>query len=224
MPLYDPLSEMGGAPISHGIYKADPFRKNECPFSPTCPIKQGVNCRVSRVVYQIECKLCQNKGNFGEGAGGEREGVESGLSLCLYRGQSGCSLHKRGLEHVDSIKRGSDQSGISYHMIHYHPGVPKEEAARSIVISPLATRERNMERGLLEALMIAEVEENPMVQTANRRGEWGRVKLRRIGVVERDSQNMNGGARGLGGANEASQRHADGTQGLQSGARGLGRA
>ena len=124
-------------------------------------------------------------------------GGASNPNLSLYRGQSGCSLHKRGLEHVDSIRRGNDQSGIAHHMVHSHPGVPRDEAARSIVISTLACRQRNMERGLLEAIYIAEAEETPGIDPANRRGEWGRTTLRRVGVVERGNPEATGGYRSL---------------------------
>ena len=41
-----------------------------------------------------------------------------------------------------------------------------------------------MERGVLEALQIEEVEENPRIEVCNSKAEWGRANLRRLTVAE----------------------------------------
>ena len=76
--------------------------------------------------------------------------------------------------------RGQDSSGIAAHFSLDHPGVDQRQAVNYISMRVMATRSKNMQRGLLEAIYIEEAEMDPSLTTANRKGEWGRSTLRRL--------------------------------------------
>ena len=85
---------------------------------------------------------------------------------------------------MNSIGRGGE-SGIAQHLAEKHPNVSVGEAKGNIKMKILARSNRNMERCILEALLIEKAEQSSSIISANRRGEWGRHVVRRLGVQER---------------------------------------
>ena len=120
----------------------------------------------------------------GDGLGGMEGSVFNPLTPTVYRGQTGCSGHKRCREQIDVIRRGSDSSGMAQHLHQHHPGevANADDHASLIAMKILDVRSKNLERGILEALRIEEAESCNSINTCNRRTEWGRVPLGRLTV------------------------------------------
>ena len=112
-----------------------------------------------------------------EGSGGGAAIIPS-----HYRGHSGCSLHKRTLEHLRSIRRGDSTSAMAAHFRAIHPGI--QPAERVVTAKILGQRELIMERAISEAVFIEELESTAGVRTLNRKTEWGRQGLRRLAITE----------------------------------------
>ena len=79
--------------------------------------------------------------------------------IAVYRGQSGHSSHKRCLEHMDSIRRGDNSSGMGAHMSEAHPGIDLADPKEVIEMTIIDHRAKNMERGIAEAILIGKTEE-----------------------------------------------------------------
>ena len=57
------------------------------------------------------------------------------------------------------------------------PGLPN-----IVEMRVMQHRPKNLERGIAEAILIEEVEEDDRYTSANRKSEWGRAPLRRLTV------------------------------------------
>ena len=106
-----------------------------------------------------------------------------GERACTYRGQTGRPLHASGLEHLRAVQRGDQSSALTAHYFSKHPGLDPED--RLLEVKILDTRALNMERGIMESLLINQMEENSNVQSANRRTEWARVGIRQLSIADR---------------------------------------
>ena len=101
---------------------------------------------------------------------------------CHYRGQTGCSIHKRNLEHLGAIRRGDTSHGLASHFLSIHPGVAPED--RLVEARIKDNRALNMDRGVMEALRIKEIEDNLGILVANKKSKWGRLGLKRVTITD----------------------------------------
>ena len=53
------IVEVGGEPISKGLFKADPFKGKGCPFPAKCAVNEKGGCNRQRVIYELKCLLCE---------------------------------------------------------------------------------------------------------------------------------------------------------------------
>ena len=144
--------ELGGDVLTKGLFKGDPFRKSGCPFDRTCGIDKKGNCMQQKAIYELRCKICME---IKEEA--ERNGNRGEIIIATYRGQSGCSCHKRCLEHMDAIRRGDGSSGMAQHIREAHTGI--DMTRQDLVeMSIIQHRPKNMERGIAEAVLIEQSE------------------------------------------------------------------
>ena len=124
---------------------------------------------MSRVTYEIECLIC-------------KEAENNGIQRAVYRGQTGCTLHKRLLEHEDDLRRGHANYGISKHFQNDHPDI--DPMGNGLIKAKvLSCKVFNMERCIDEALHIEQIELENNVAVLNSKAEWGRNKLRRLIVL-----------------------------------------
>ena len=148
--------ERGGDKISKGLYRADPFGEKFSPFNRKCPANGHANCTLNRVVYEIECLLCKN----------DHLDDNAEVKRAIYRGQTGCSLHKRLIEHEDDLKRGQAQYGISKHFKITHPTIDTNHGGL-VMAKVVGHRVFNMERCIEEALCIEQIEMDAGVEVLN---------------------------------------------------------
>ena len=167
------IVEMGGNKVSLGLFKANPFNILQCPFPELCLADSKTDCTKSRVTYELTCKVCE----------GEEDGVSLGLARSAYRGNTGHTLHKRLLEHSADLRRGASSNGMAKHFLMAHPEVDRAQAGL-FSAKVLGVRQLNMDRGILEALQIEELERETGTNILNSKSEWGRRTLRRITVAE----------------------------------------
>ena len=83
---------------------------------------------------------------------------------------------------MDGIRRGDSTSGMGVHIRQEHPEVDVSHPESLIEMSIIDQRPKNMERGIAEAVLIDKVEKDSRYTTTNRKAEWGRAPIRRIGV------------------------------------------
>ena len=158
--------EVGGDRLSKGLFRADPFKKKGCPFDKTCAISKKQTCTQNKAIYQLKCLLCTEE---------NREAV------AVYRGQSGCSIHKRCIEHIEAIRRGDAASGMGCHIREAHPEA--DLTGNSFIeLTLVQQRDKNLERGIAEAVLIEEIEKDDKCITTNKKAEWGRAPLRRLTI------------------------------------------
>ena len=100
----------------------------------------------------------------------------------VYRGNTGCSAHKRIREHLDAVRRGTDSSGIANHILQQHPEADTTQPELLISARVMDRRDKNMERGILESIRIEEGEQDPKISVCNRRSEWARTALTRVQI------------------------------------------
>ena len=134
---------------------------------------------LTRVTYELVCNLCprDDDSNVVVPEGDGRSAV--------YRGQTAHTLHKRLREHIGEVRRGSSTNGMAKHIMASHPDADRATGSQLLFTGRIIGHKRlNMERGVLEALQIEEVEENPRIEVCNSKAEWGRASLRRLTVAD----------------------------------------
>ena len=113
------LVEMGGKPITAGLSKSVNFRGQQgCVFSPKCNIDPEKDCRISRLVYEVECIQCTEDPNT--------------TKRSLYLGTSGHLLHKRQMEHIGDLRRQQDSNALQKHQQQMHPNTPANFRSRVV--------------------------------------------------------------------------------------------
>ena len=123
--------EATGVPVHCGV-KQNPFLTNKCEYNQKCMSTDRTNCCRANVVYRVECELCKEQG-----------------TKSLYTGTTGCTLHKRMIEHNAAIGRNDQKNALAKHMLASHQG---EEAKFSTTI--LDQQKYNMQRYIAESLHI----------------------------------------------------------------------
>ena len=157
--------EMGGTPISLLFPNKDNFGGNSgCHFRTKCYIDESQDCRISKAVYRIECKTCENRGG----------------PPYIYIGTTGFTMHKRNLEHAQNVKSKSTSNALAKHMALHHA---QDEA--NLVTTCLAGGIKfNLNRFILEAIEIEEVKTTPGVHIMNSRSDGGGRGLPRINIIQ----------------------------------------
>ena len=96
----------------------------------------------------------------------------------VYIGTSGHSTHKRNLEHLDDLRRGSMKSAITKHHQQKHRG-EDPEFVTTVVKGGVRF---NLDRFITEAIEIKTHNFTPGVRVLNSRSEWGHRGLPRLVV------------------------------------------
>ena len=159
--------EMGGISILRGIFKTQKFTgEGSCHMgAKTCNVEPTHDCRQSRVVYKATCLICQRQGR-----------------ISLYFGTTGCTLHKRTLEHQEETMRKSTKNAQSKHHWGERP-TEDPEFETTIVEYP---HRFNLERYISESIQIEGAKLDPSVNLVNQRSEWGHTGVVRLGALPPD--------------------------------------
>ena len=128
-----------------------------------CSIAEDDNCRVSRGIYKISCKKCEDNPN---------------TNNMVYIGTSGHSVHKRNLEHLDDLRRKSMRSAITKHHLQNHRG-EDPEFVTTVVKGGVRF---NLDRFITEAIEIETHNFTPGIRVLNSKSEWGHRGLPRLVV------------------------------------------
>ena len=163
--------ELGGTSVQAGLRKGDPFRKmgDPCPFPQMCLADGKTNCESQRVVYRLQCEVCEEQGKH-----------------TAYLGTTGHSFHKRTAEHLYDLTHGVLRNPLTRHFRNEHPDVVVGEG-RGLVAGRVVGEgsiKYNLDRFLREALEIEEATEDRGTEMLNGRGEWGRVTLTRLAISQ----------------------------------------
>ena len=153
--------EAAGIPVTSGV-KKDPFIINECNYIEKCDSDQNTDCSKSNVVYRVTCMLCKEND------------IKS-----VYTGTTGCSLHKRLIEHSNAVNNQDSKNAMYKHMSGKHPGA---EPKFSTMV--LDRQKFNMQRYISESLYIESSTKEEGTLVMNSKSEWGRQKLTRIKIVD----------------------------------------
>ena len=153
--------ERAGQSILAGLRKADPVLGTGCQWQErVCPVEDGKSCWTSRVVYALQCTACSSK----------------------YVGTTGLTLHARGLQHLEALVGGNMEYPMTRHYSQAHPEVqPGRESLKIKAITGHIPDNARRYIGEAIAIQMAKDEGEPLL---NSRGEWGRVRLRRLAVTE----------------------------------------
>ena len=158
--------EMGGLPVSLTFpMKEFLTGTTGCQFDEKCLINEDQDCRITRAVYRIICKTCE-----------DRDG-----SKYVYLGTTGFSVHKRMMEHSYSARTKKVSNALGKHSALHHVGENAVEFVSEILQGGM---KYNLERFILEAIEIEEGRNNPVYSIMNSRSEWGGRGLPRIQVVQ----------------------------------------
>ena len=159
--------EMGGKSVTDGLSKSVNFRGQKgCVFIPKCNVDSEKDCRVSRLVYEVECNRCTS---------------DPTAKKALYTGTSGHVLHKRQLEHMGEIRRGQQSNALFKHQEQMHPGLEPDFTSRPVK----GNIKYNLDRFILEAHRIEQNSRDGTLTVMNSRSEWGNRGLPRLAINHR---------------------------------------
>ena len=128
--------EMGGLPISLTFpMKEYQTGTTGCQYGEKCLINPDQDCRITRAIYRIICKTCD-----------ERDG-----SKYVYLGTTGFSIHKRMLEHAYSARTKNVKNALGKHSSLHHEGENTVEFVSEIVQGGI---KYNLERFILKQLKL----------------------------------------------------------------------
>ena len=156
--------ERAGRSITSGLKVADPYAATGCPYASTCPVVEEGRCGTARIVYQLTCSRCK----------------------AAYVGTSGCSLHKRGVEHLEGFRASGARNPMAKHYATEHPEVDRKTDPTPFTSKVVGQggMKSYLERYLTEAVTIKHTQEGEVLKMLNSRGEWGRAKLKRLTAQE----------------------------------------
>ena len=154
---------MGGHLITSGLAKSEQFGgPGSCQMSRTnkCNVDVDMDCRTTRAVYRAECQRCV-----------EEQCVQQGV----YIGTTGCTVHKRTLEHQNQSKKMTNNPQSKHHWTAHPNSAPK--FTTKIVKAGL---KYNMDRFITESIQIEKAKDNPNWNLLNQKSEWGNSGLVRL--------------------------------------------
>ena len=174
------LVERPGTQISRILCQRNPWAGDDC-GRPDCLVcgdgeEGGGDCRRRNITYINTCITCLNRRKAGVPGGGAETGVGSGVAR--YIGESGRSGYERGLEHMEGLRKGQEDSHMFKHKLMEHPD---EEVNFRMKI--LKKHKSAFERQVTEAVLI-EMEDNGLL--LNSKGGFNRCVLPRLQVVMGD--------------------------------------
>ena len=156
------MAEATGRSILAGLRAPDPLRQPGCPHTVPCLITPEQSCGAARVIYKVACSLCP----------------------AYYLGTTGHSCHKRSLEHQEALRTSNTKNAMAKHFASKHPEwQPGDQAPFMFHMVKGPNIQGNLQRYLGEAMQIREHARNG-ADLLNSKGEWGRINLKRLAVVE----------------------------------------
>ena len=157
--------ETAGLPVTSGLSVGDPFRSKICPFKDKCLAAEGQDCTTSRLVYKVNCKLCE----------------QENTTKSQYFGTSGHNLHKRMGEHIACIRNNKVSSALAKHRMKDHPNSDPENPELIYETSVVAGNiVHNVTRFIKESLVIDKHKNDPNINLLNSHSEWGNIGVRRL--------------------------------------------
>ena len=159
------IVELAGKTISTGLSVPDPFKSNDCPFPKKCQAGCDVDCTQGKIVYQVDCKKCQEQGVHSE-----------------YYGTSGHNLHKRMGEHFDCVRnKNFEGSALAKHVKFTHPDLLNNDPNTVYDAKILSSNFRhNVTRYVTESLQINQANNDTNISLMNGKNEWGNKRVRRL--------------------------------------------
>ena len=107
-----------------------------------------------------------------------------GSQVCAYVGTSGHTVHKRAVEHAQSVWRRDGKSALSKHHKYKHPEVTFDTPSDISEMFEASVIKNcfkfNTQRYISESLEIEKVNNDPHTVLLNNRSEWGNNKVRRL--------------------------------------------
>ena len=171
------VTERGGTELSSLLSNKNLWSGQGCGRQKCFPCKQEgerkQECKVRNIVYESECSLCtgeKNEKSTGTEASLRKEGEPH-----MYVGESSRSLQERAGDHFSDARRGVKKG----HMLDHMDRVHKEKITMPPPFSFKVVKscQSALERQVREAVRI---ERRGAV--LNKRGEFNRCKLTRLGV------------------------------------------
>ena len=167
------IVETAGKSVTSGLTRPDPFRSLECAFRDKCFTNDEQDCATSRVVYEIECRLCKSKAD-----------VDNDAGHAVDTETTGHSIHKRLREHTGSLRTGSEKSALDKHRLKDHPHVDNSDP--TIINNMFETKivqgqiKLNTTRYICESLNIDKLNNDPSVKLLNSKSEWNKNRVNRL--------------------------------------------
>ena len=158
------MVELGGNLVTSGLSTCQSFGgQGSCYMGTECFTEKETDCRVTRAVYRSECTTCR----------------QQGLKPSIYVGTTGCTTHKRQIEHHNLISAKNTSNALSKHHWREHPlDAPKFET--TLIKGGLRF---NVDRFICESLEIERSQANPDINTLNQRSEWGHRGIPRLAII-----------------------------------------
>ena len=162
--------ERGGKSLLSGLKKKDPFSKEGCKYGDRqCIVDRKVDCTSTGTCYAITCDLC-GEVELGPPSNTPNNQAHSlppvppsprrqarwvagrrrAAPVAQYTGQSGRSLHSRGVEHRGDIRRGDRSSPLVKHILTKHQDGPEP----TFTMKTLTHHKTNLQRLISEGLQI----------------------------------------------------------------------
>ena len=156
------MVEAASRSVLAGLKCPDPGVVRECPYNKQCYIDSKYNCSGARIIYKLECSLCE----------------------ASYLGTSGHTAHKRCSEHEEALINGNESYAMTRHFKQEHPQWNSNSGLQPFTMSLVKgpNIKGNLQRYLGEALLIWESTKKGD-KVLNARGEWGRACLKRLAIV-----------------------------------------
>ena len=155
------IIEGGGVKLKNLLVKKDPFPTMDCELKKCILCSDGkrvsIPCKSNNVGYKLVCETCHDRG-----------------VLKVYEGETARSARIRGVEHLNSYKKGRNDSALYKHKVNDHKD---EEMAFRMEITqkfrdPLS-RQAN------EAVRISQRKKNELLNSKN---EFNHPPIARISV------------------------------------------
>ena len=165
------IVETAGRSVTAGIAKPDPFKSMECIYRDKCLTNGDQDCSTSKVVYEIECRLCKS----------ETGDAGSDAVRAVYTGTTGHSIHKRMREHAGTLSNGSDKSVLEKHRLSKHPLADRSDPNGMYIASIVQGNIKlNTTRYISESLNIDKLNKDPSVSLLNSKSEWNKNRVNRL--------------------------------------------
>ena len=159
------LVELAGPTVVSGLSLPDKFGGNKgCQYQKKCMILDNSDCRTAKTVYKIECVTCRDTGGRSS----------------VYLGTSGHTIHNRMLQHAADLRSSHNANALVKHMSSFHPNQQADFETNAV----RGGMKFNLNRFILEALLIEGAKGTPNCVVMNSRSEWGHRGIVRLTVAQ----------------------------------------